>query len=246
LFSVQWATLVPPQEIGPRLAMFGPVFRLCLDFALVSLITLILNRQFLVVASVLASILHVSLLTFYHYFHRPLSLLTLRNNWNEGVEATSLGLQVVPTIYWWWIGGALAIKLALLAAAKGPGMPRSSRWRLCCAIAVGYAIMTLVCNRLDPLDRILTTRGIGRLGLIRGYSEVWAAEEYYLGSSEILERAIEERQFKLDRLTPVESSFTPGKRLIVVQAESLDFAALGYKVNGEEVTPFLNRLREQS
>src|SRR4029078_8074515 len=105
---------------------------------------------------------------------------------------------------------------------------------------------TLVCNRLDPLDRILTTRGIGRLGLIRGYSEVWAAEAYYLGNREILERAIEERQLKLDRLTPVESSFTPGKRLIVVQAESLDFSALGYKVNGEEVTPFLNRLREQS
>ena len=53
--------------------------------------------------------------------------------------------------------------------------------------------------------------------------------------SEVLER----RKKIYDRITPIEADIPIHKRLVIVQAESLDTNMLGYKVNGVAVTPFL-------
>jgi phosphoglycerol transferase MdoB-like AlkP superfamily enzyme len=47
-------------------------------------------------------------------------------------------------------------------------------------------------------------------------------------------------------LSPVESPITVHNRLIIIQVESLDFNVLGFEIGGQEVTPFLNRLQQQS
>ena len=54
------------------------------------------------------------------------------------------------------------------------------------------------------------------------------------------------RTVSYDRLTPVEADIPIHKHLVIVQAESLDFNVLGFRVEGQEVTPFLNRLRNMS
>jgi phosphoglycerol transferase MdoB-like AlkP superfamily enzyme len=246
LFFVQYTTLIPPQEVTRKFAIFAPVFRLALDLGLITVLVLVLNRRLLSVVACLAFALHIALLTYYHYFHRPLSVLTLRHNWREGAEASSVGLQVVPTWVWFWVSAALVAKLLLIWLARGPRLPRLVRFKLAASVATAYIALTILCIYLDPLYKILSTRGVARLGVIRGYTQTWLAEEYYLGSDEIRKRAIEERQFKSDKLTPLEVSFAPGNKIVMIQAESLDFPIIDYRVDGKEVTPFLNRLAKES
>ena len=62
----------------------------------------------------------------------------------------------------------------------------------------------------------------------------------------MLAGAKRQREIVHDRLTPIESPISIHRRLIIIQAESLDFNVLGYEVNGQQVTPFLNGLRERS
>jgi phosphoglycerol transferase MdoB-like AlkP superfamily enzyme len=87
---------------------------------------------------------------------------------------------------------------------------------------------------------------VGRLGAIRGYLGPWFAEWYYLQDDRVLARALELRDEKHDRLTPLESEIPIHKHLVILQAESLDTNILGYRVAGQEVTPFLNKLRAMS
>src|SRR5262249_41598760 len=90
------------------------------------------------------------------------------------------------------------------------------------------------------------TRGVGRLGYIRGYLGPWMAEWYYLGDDALLESAVKLRETIYDRITPLEADIPIHKRVVFLQAESLDTNILDYKVNGQLVTPFLHSLRERS
>ncbi|HKD38634.1 MAG TPA: LTA synthase family protein, partial [Pirellulales bacterium] len=54
------------------------------------------------------------------------------------------------------------------------------------------------------------------------------------------------REIASDLLTPVETTIPIREKLAIIQAESLDFNVLGLEIGGQEVTPFLNRLRERS
>jgi phosphoglycerol transferase MdoB-like AlkP superfamily enzyme len=74
----------------------------------------------------------------------------------------------------------------------------------------------------------------------------WFAEWYYLGDGQLLDEMIKNRERIYNQLTPIEADIPIHERLVIVQAESLDTNILGYRVNGVEVTPFLNQLRRQS
>jgi hypothetical protein len=140
----------------------------------------------------------------------------------------------------------LVVQLGLLYASRKASLPRSCAWLGGILLSLSYVGLYLVVNRLDPLDAVQTTRGVGRLGEIRGYLGPWFAEWYYLGDGERLKRAIELRSIVYDDLTPIEADIPIHDRLVILQAESLDNNVLGIKINGVEVTPFLNRLRERS
>jgi phosphoglycerol transferase MdoB-like AlkP superfamily enzyme len=68
----------------------------------------------------------------------------------------------------------------------------------------------------------------------------------YLGNHEDLQAALADRTQLSDRLTPFESTLTVGDRLVIIQVESLGFDVMGTVMNGREVTPFLNQLKEQA
>ena len=136
----------------------------------------------------------------------------------------------------------MAIEWAALYVSRKASLPRNCAWLAGGVLALAYVGLYLVANRIDPLDWIQTTRGVGRLGEIRGYLGPWFAEWYYLRDDEVLERALELREVQYDRLTPVEADIPIHKHLVILQAESLDYNVLGFKVDGDEVTPFLNQL----
>ena len=123
---------------------------------------------------------------------------------------------------------------------------RHGKWLLAGILTAAYVGIYSVTNVFDPLDWVQRTRGVGRLGEIRGYLGPWLAEWYYMGDNEVLVRALRLREIPYDRISPEEADIPIRKHLVIVQAESLDTHILGYRANGVEVTPFLNRLREHS
>lgn len=246
LYAVQSATLVYPNETGERFAMWAPKIRFVLDLLFISTLTVLLRRRWLIISVIASFFIYLTLLTYFHYFLKPLSILTVWNNWSEGLRAGSLGLDVFPKRAILSLFAMLAIKLALLVITRRSALPRKGAWVLGTALACAYAALMVATNRVDPLEAIQTSHGVGRAGEIRGYLGPWFAEWYYLGNQEVLKRVIELRQQKFDRLTPIEADVPIQKRLVIIQAESFDTNIIDYKVNGVEVTPFMNALKRKS
>ncbi len=86
--------------------------------------------------------------------------------------------------------------------------------------------------------------------MIRGYLGPWIAELYYLNNDRLRKRVIERRDWKSDQLTPVEYPLPIQPRLVIIQVETLDQNVIGHRIRQAggtvEVTPFLNRLRDES
>jgi hypothetical protein len=247
LFFVQKTTLISVQDSSERFLRWAPRLRLMLDICFVCVLSFLLPPLWLLGLSLLVFLVHMGLISHYQYFLRPLSALSLFHNWREGVMTGGYTFGVRLTRLTWVLVLILALKIVVLLT-----MPAESglNERLVQAVALvalaGYLALAAAASYVDPLYKIRTTRGFGRLGVIRGYFITWLAECCYLGRHEVLAGAKRQREIVHDRLTPVEVPVSIHRRLIIIQAESLDFNVLGYEANGQEVTPFLNRLREQS
>lgn len=246
LYVTQEITLVYPNETSARFAFWAPKVRLALDLLFVLTLTFLLRRRWLCVVVAGGFFAYLGLITYFEYFLRPLSLLTILGNWREGMHLSGFAIDLFPKRVAVMLILALATEWAALYVSRKASLPRNCAWLAGSVCAVAYAGLYLLANMYDPLYAIQTTRGVGRLGEIRGYLGPWFAEWYYLRDDKVLQRALQLREVKYDRLTPVEADIPVHKHLVILQAESLDFNVLGFKVDGVEVTPFLNQLRDQS
>jgi hypothetical protein len=198
------------------------------------------------VAVVASFFIYLGLITYYGYFLKPLSFLTFLSSWREAVVVGGFALDMYPKVPAMLLLTALAVKLAALVLSRTASLPRPTARFVGSVLFTGYAALFAMTVSLDPLDAILTTRGVGRLGHIRGYLGPWLAEWYYLRDDTVLARALEVRKINDDRITPLEGDIPIRRRIVIVQAESLDTNVLNWKVDGVEVTPFLNHLRRAS
>jgi hypothetical protein len=246
LYAVQAKTLIYPNEVGARFAFWAPKIRLSLDLLFISVLTIWFRRKWLYAILVAAFFVYLGLVTYFQYFQRPISLLTIFTNWREGLEVGGFALDLFPMRAVLLLAAALAVKLTALFLSRKVELPRDCARLGAAILAVAYVAVYLSVNRWDPLYAIQTKRGVGRLGASRGYLGPWAAEWYYLGDRQVLDRALELRKVKYDRLTPIEADIPVHDRLVILQAESLDFNILGHKIDGVAVTPFLNHLRDIS
>lgn len=247
LFFVQKTTLISVQDSSQRFLRWAPRLRLGLDICFVVAVSMFLPRMWLLGLSVVVFFIHIGLVSHYQYFLRPLSALSLFHNWREGVKSGGYAFGVRTTRMTWILLVVLGLKLALLLtmpAASGIGTWSVEGIGL--VAILGYLALAAAASYLDPLEKIRTTRGFGRLGVIRGYFITWLAECRYLGSHEVLAGAKRQREIVHDRLTGIETPISIRRQLVIIQAESLDFNVLGYEVDGQPVTPFLNCLRDRS
>lgn len=245
LFTVQAYTLTFPNEIGARFAYWAPKLRFVLDLLFLSALSIALRRRWLVFIVIASSLVYLGLVTYFQYFLKPLSLLTISSTWWEATQLSGLGPDVFPLTPSLLLGGALAIKLTALGLSRNASLPRPSAWLVGGLLLGCYGVLYAGLVAVDPLHPILTTRGVGRLGHVRGYLGPWFAEWYYLRDDDLLARALAQRERDFDRITPEEADLPIHDRLVIVQAESLDANILDYQVDGEEVTPFLNSLRHK-
>jgi phosphoglycerol transferase MdoB-like AlkP superfamily enzyme len=248
LYTVQSVTLVYPNDTSsaPRFVFWAPKIRLTLDLLFISVLTFWLRRRWLVVVLAGSFFAYLGLITYFHYFLRPLTLTTIFGNWREGLRMTGSTWELFPKREALVLLLALGVELGALFLSRRASLPRRCAWLAGALATVAYLSLYLVANFLDPLDWIQTTRGVGRLGEIRGYLGPWFAEWYYLRDQQILDRAVALRAVHYDRLTPLEADIPIHPRLVIVQAESFDYNILDHQVDGKLVTPFLHHLREIS
>jgi len=246
LHVVQGYTLVFPNEVGARFAMWAPKIRLVLDLLFIAALTIALRRRLLIVAVIASFFIYLGLITYYSYFLKPLSLLTLMSSWREGLAVGGFALDMYPKVPALLLLAALAVKLTALVSSRKASLPRPSAWVVGTTLFALYATVLFATTYLDPLNAIMTTRGVGRLGHIRGYLGPWVAEWYYLRDNRLLERALEVRKISYNRITPLEADIPIRRRIVIVQAESLDTNVLNETVNGALVTPFLHSLRQSA
>jgi len=246
LYVTQEITLVYPNETSALFAFWAPKIRLALDLLFVLTLTFLLRRRWLALVVAGGFFAYLGLITYFEYFLRPLSLLTIFGNWREGMRLSEFALDLFPKRVALMLVLALTTQWAALYISRKASLPRNCAWLAGGLCAIAYTGLYLFANFYDPLDAIQTTRGVGRLGEIRGYLGPWFAEWYYLRDDKVLQRALHLRQVRYDRLTPVEADIPIQKHLVILQAESLDYNVLGFKVDDVEVTPFLNRLRDRS
>lgn len=246
LFVVQGYTLVFPNEMGRRFAFWAPKIRFVLDLLFISTLSIVLRRRYLVAIVIASFFVYLGLVTYFQYFLRPLSLLTILTTWREALQVGGFGPDVFPLSPAALLLGVLAVKLTALVLSRNASPPRPSAWLTGAVLMAGYVTLSCLALSYDPLDAILTTRGVGRLGHIRGYLGPWFAEWYYLQDDKLLERALELRKIDDNRISPLEGDIPMHRRLVIVQAESLDTNILGYQVHGVLVAPFLTHLRDVS
>jgi phosphoglycerol transferase MdoB-like AlkP superfamily enzyme len=225
---------------------WAPKFRFFLDLGFITTLTLLVKRRWLAVSVIGSFFVYLGLMTYFKYFLKPLSLLTILTSWREGLQMGGFAWDMFPRGAAAWLLLALAIKLAALGLSWKASLPRRCAWLVSSVVFTCYVGLYALANYNDPLSYIQSTRGVGRLGHMRGYLGPWFAEWYYLRSEELLNEALKLRRIRYDRLTPIEADIPIHKRLVIVQAESLDTNILDWRAGGVEVTPFLNHVRRAS
>ncbi len=246
LYTVQAETLVYPNETSVKFNMWAPKIRFALDLLLVSAVTMALRRRWLFLTAIASFFVYLVLITYFNYFLRPLSLLTIVTSWREGLQVGGFAWDMFPRGPAALLFLTLVIKLTALVQSRRVSLPRPCAWLAAGVLFWGYVGLYATANYLDPLSYIQTTRGVGRLGHIRGYLGPWFAEWYYLSDGQLLDEVLEQRRKIYDRITPIEADIPIHERLVIIQAESLDTNILGFRAAGVEVTPFLNKLRNES
>jgi Sulfatase len=244
LSSVQAVTLVPPWGSSKKFARLALCIRSLIDLCFVTALTFAMSLYVLAGICLLAFAVHFGLLTHYRHLNRPLSILSLISNWREGIKSWPRSAPWLLAGSTWLLSAALVVKLALLLTTPTTALDPTTRWTVVLLAVGGFAGLTAMASYVDPLKGICGSRGLGRIGMMRGYFFTWLGEIYYCGGHDILEHAIRQSRIIQDRLTPIEANIPIRDHLVFIQTESLDFNALGFEVEGSEVTPFLNRLRE--
>jgi hypothetical protein len=233
---------------GPRYLFWMPKLRFAIDLCFTLSCALCLGRRGLVLACFLSLFFDLGLLAYTANYHRTFSLLTVYTQWNDGQSFAGFD----PTLISKWsvvtFGAALVAKLQLVTVAARPRFSFAMKWGLVALCVAAYCGLMFTINQADPakFSKLLNRRELAYYCASRGYALPWLMEWKYLGNRQTLQTALDDRKQSSDRLTPVESPLTVGDRLVIIQIESLGYDVIGARMNGHEVTPFLNQLKDQS
>ena len=247
LYVVQELTLTLDYPVHPLFRWFARGYRLVVDVVFWVGISLCLGRRaLLVIAAAVAMVVEVTLVSYHYYFHEPLSALTVVNQFDEAWSVRSSLAHLIPLAPAMFLVTCFVTKCVVLrsAASYSPSLRERTRFGL--AAACCYVGLFLLADRIDPLARIRGWRTMPRFCLMRGYAGGWFAEWKYLSGPTVLARAIASRTHATDRLSREETTIAIGRHLVIVQVESLGFDLIGAVVDGREVMPFLDRLRDES
>ena len=241
-FTQKSALVMPPTTKRPLL--FQSI-RFVLNFCAAVALILFCSRPLLATLLAFDVVLSVLILAYNHYFHHAFSVCYGLKSSRESFQVSALALRVISRTEWLVLGGILAAEI-LLVSALGPKPTR------CCGLVAGgcalvMALMLLTLQRSSfDFASIRSTR-VTRAVFVYGYFTSWLAEFCVAPDTRELARELAELQRdSTDRLSAAEAPWPFGSKIAVVQMESWDWNILNFRLEGQEVTPELNRLARSS
>lgn len=240
-FSNRFVAGVQSTHIERFTDVFIPILTVWVHLVLLWLLP---SYMYLALAS-LDTFIEFGLATYHDYFRENLDVHTILGGYSEGLQVSGYILDLIPMSIL-TLGMIRLAVLFWLAPRVKPMIPRKFLAGLS-AVAIsmfGFAVYKI------PLSRATLITDYTICIKVHGYYTALLSDLLYTGpipSQKELLTDIED----LQAAHPVHPlPFTVDRKryhnLLVIQVESLDFNILGFKVEGKEVTPFLNTLKNRS
>lgn len=183
-----------------------------------------------------------TILSYYEYFERPLSLQTVKSSFGEGAAVAGVGLELLGGKLVFALTVAFLLKSTLAFAARSASV---RIWKTGLFAIVAWGLLSAVILHFHPFRLLKTTFNFEKAAAAYGYFWTWVGEEIYLGD-ELLERAIEAARTRTSNQLADEVPPPPADRVVIIQVESLDDSIVGHVVEGVTIVPFLTSLQETS
>lgn len=240
---VQHWTTMPEAALSTANALKDAARRTILNVAACTALVCMLRGWALAAAFGLWAVAANVLFVYATYFQAPLSWPVVSRQWREGLAVSDAGVALLS---WAAIAVAVAgcvVKLAIAGRIPRDALPRPRLRGLAAAAGLAYGITAVA---LAGFHKPIAQIRVGTPEYVYGYVVAWAAEMLTLNDEAILAEAVEKAQARSDTLAAIEDPFALGRHVVVVQVESLDFAAVQAHVDDRPVMPFLHELRNRA
>jgi phosphoglycerol transferase MdoB-like AlkP superfamily enzyme len=184
-------------------------------------------------------LISLSLLAFYNYFEEPLTWTIISNQLGEGVEVGQSIVELIGNKWFLYLSVLFCIKSFLLEMAMRNNRDARPSRRMGLLVFIFYLVIIGSLTQIKPPHLIRTWSSISYLGGIYGYFHTWFAERLYINGNVILEKANRAAQEKGKKFDPIPVVVYKPDHVSVIQAESLDFAALSTFAEDGPLMPFL-------
>ncbi len=243
LLIIQDVTTRPDDSLSVLIILKYAARRMVLNVAACTLLLCVLNRIWLYGAFLVGMAFSVVTITYADYFHRPLSWVTVSNQWEEGVSVAGHGVAFIPWSAILLLLIVLGLKVALREVIHRQSFPTNLRRKAAAVAGLVYLVSAVgLAGFYKPISRV----NIGNPEHTYGYVVAWAAEYLSYDAEAVLADAIAKSEVKSHVLTEKERLLEFGDNIVVLQVESLDFDMLDAKVGDQYIVPFLHALKQQS
>jgi hypothetical protein len=234
----------PPITSHPRIYQTA---RLGINLTVAAMFLLVFGRPALTLVAFLNFALSLVVVAHGHYFRRACSLYQGMKHFREGLQSCSFALQLIPPGAWVSLLGALAIKLywIWLIIPTPPQFQQSGTTLavLLCLLLVQLAALQCTSFRFNSIRLTSITRTV----FAYGYLNSWIAEFFIApDTSQLAKELAELRKISPDRLSGSEVPWPVDNHVVVMQLESLGWNVLGWRANGQDISPYLNGLARNS
>jgi len=234
-------------EANPMVSHPGLVqlIRFYLDLVLTMMLSLLLQRRYLLPLLVFNLIALSVIGTYATYFHRPLMPVAAYHQWREGWSLH----PDYPHIMSWQVASVVlatfGLKFGLLLKSGRFAVPGWVRWQTAVGAAVLYAlpVIPLQFTRFNLRTDAFVTRNV----FAYGYALPWIMD--LAKNRKLAEHAARARAYlpvRYDRITPLEKPLSVTNHVLVLQLETISTQAVEATCQGVPMMPFLRALKDES
>lgn len=252
LVTVEWTVvqgLTIPIRPVTRHALLIPLIRACFNGLWAFWLVLLIPRFWaLMTVHVIADLGAVGLMAYSNYFKKPLVSINPFLQAKETYLAIPYAISIVPGYVYGILILLLGIKAGLLWKAQAYTPDGRVRWKgVGVVVLIGALLFAGLQATSYAMHRMQMTP-FSRSVYAYGYVLAWLGNTVTQPNSRGL---LEQAQVDFDRvpdraLVERENPVEIGPRLVIFQVESLGFKILDHRVGNQEITPFLNRLKNRS
>lgn len=191
-------------------------------------------------------LLSLAVLAFYGFYGEPLTWTLISEQFAEGIEAADSASALVDSSWAFLLVGFLAVKISLLEWAVRHPAPANLSVRISALALLAYLFVMLVLSTLWSPSLIGRWASFSFVGNLYGYTTAWLAESLYIDQRFLLAKAnaVAHRRSALYGAVPLMAQ--GAERIVAIQAESLDMAAIDTMLPGGPLMPFLRSLRDSA